>query len=89
MREGGDTDGTRFEELDPTPLPEPGSEALLPLETPAGTMVLLHGLLPHWSGPNRSDRSRHAYSVHCIDGTARYPDGNWLRRGPDLPLRGF
>lgn len=89
VREGGDTDGTRFEELDPTPLPEPGSEALLPLETPAGTMVLLHGLLPHWSGPNRSDRSRHAYSVHCIDGTARYPEDNWLRRGPDLPLRGF
>lgn len=89
VREGGDTDGTRFEELDPTPLPEPGSEALLPLETPAGAMVLLHGLLPHWSGPNRSDRSRHAYSVHCIDGTARYPEDNWLRRGPDLPLRGF
>lgn len=89
VREGGDADGTRFEELDPTPLPEPGSEALVPLETPAGTMVLLHGLLPHWSGPNRSDRSRHAYSVHCIDGTARYPEDNWLRRGPDLPLRGF
>ncbi|MGV3759406.1 MAG: phytanoyl-CoA dioxygenase family protein [Actinomycetota bacterium] len=89
VREGGDTDGTRFEELDATPLPEPGSDALVPLETPAGTMVLLHGLLPHWSGPNRSDRSRHAYSVHCIDGTARYPEDNWLRRGPNLPLRGF
>lgn len=89
VREGGDTDGTRFEELDATPLPEPGSDALVPLETPAGTMVLLHGLLPHWSGPNRSGRSRHAYSVHCIDGTARYPEDNWLRRGPNLPLRGF
>lgn len=89
VREGGDTDGTRFEELDATPLPEPGSGALVPLETPAGTMVLLHGLLPHWSGPNRSGRSRHAYSVHCIDGTARYPEDNWLRRGPELPLRGF
>jgi len=89
VREGGDADGTRFDELDPTPLPEPGSDALVPLETPAGTLVLLHGLLPHWSGPNRSDHSRHAYSVHCIDGTARYPADNWLRRGPDLPLRGF
>jgi len=89
VREGGDADGTRFDELDPTPLPEPGSDALVPLETPAGTMVLLHGLLPHWSGPNRSGRSRHAYSVHCIDGTAGYPEDNWLRRGPELPLRGF
>jgi phytanoyl-CoA hydroxylase len=89
VREGGDTDGTRFEELAADPLPEPGSASLVPLETPAGTLVVLHGLLPHWSGPNRSDRSRHAYSVHCIDGTARYPDDNWLRRGPELPLRGF
>lgn len=89
VREGGDADGTRFELLDPAPLPEPGSDALVPLETPAGTVVLLHGLLPHWSGPNRSDRSRHAYSLHCIDGTARYLDDNWLQRPPELPLRGF
>ena len=89
VREGGDTDGTRFEQLDPTPLPEGGSAELVPIETPAGTMVVLHGLLPHWSGPNRSGASRHAYSVHCIDAGARYPDDNWLRRGPHLPLRGF
>ncbi|HEY9555988.1 MAG TPA: phytanoyl-CoA dioxygenase family protein [Acidimicrobiales bacterium] len=89
VREGGDADGTRFEELDPTPLPVAGSEGLVPLETPAGTLVVLHGLLPHWSGPNRSGVSRHAYSVHCIDGTASYPADNWLQRGPDLPLRGF
>jgi phytanoyl-CoA hydroxylase len=50
---------------------------------------VLHGLLPHWSGPNLSDQSRHAYSVHCIERGAAYPDDNWLRRGPDLPLRGF
>lgn len=89
VREGGDSDGTRFDELDPTPLPAPGSAALVPLEAPAGTMVLLHGLLPHWSGPNRSDRGRQAYSIHCIDGSATYPADNWLQRGPDLPLRGF
>jgi phytanoyl-CoA hydroxylase len=88
-REGGDADGTRFVALDPTPLPAGGSEGLVPLETPAGTLVVLHGLLPHWSGPNRSATSRHAYSVHCIEAGARYPAENWLRRGPDLPLRGF
>jgi phytanoyl-CoA hydroxylase len=85
-----DADGTRFDELDPTPLPEPGEAGpLAPLEVEAGTLVVLHGRLPHWSGPNRSDRSRHAYSVHVIDGRAAYPAANWLQRPPDLPLRGF
>ena len=51
--------------------------------------LLLHGLLPHWSDVNRSDRSRHAYTVHLIEGSAHYPADNWLQRGPDLPLRGF
>ncbi len=80
--------GTAFETLDPTPLPEPGGAAMVPLPVAAGTLVLLHGRLPHWSDVNRSDRSRHAYTVHVIDGAARYPNDNWLQR-PDLPLRGF
>jgi phytanoyl-CoA hydroxylase len=88
-REGGDDASTRFEVLDDSPLPEPGGPELVPLETPAGTLVVLHGLLPHWSGPNTSEQSRHAYSVHCIDAGSRYPAENWLRRGPHLPLRGF
>jgi phytanoyl-CoA hydroxylase len=81
-------EGTVFVELDPTPLPTPPDE-LVPLEVPTGTLVVLHGLLPHWSGPNRSDLSRHAYTLHVIDGRAAYPASNWLQRGPDLPLRGF
>ena len=60
-----------------------------PLEVPKGTMVVLHGLLPHWSAPNRSSRSRHAYTLHVIDGGARYLEDNWLQRPPELPLRGF
>jgi len=81
-----DGHGTRFEELDPTPLPTPPDD-LVPVEVPAGTMVVLHGLLPHWSDINRSDRSRHAYSLHCIRAGARYPAENWLQRGPTMPLR--
>jgi phytanoyl-CoA hydroxylase len=75
-----------FEVLDDDPWPE---DSLVPLEAPKGTLVLLHGRLPHQSGANRSSRSRHAYSVHVIDGTAAYPADNWLQRGPALPLRGF
>lgn len=89
VRLGGDRDGTAFEQLDTTPLPEPGGPELVPLEAAAGTLVVLHGLLPHWSGPNTSDLSRHAYSVHCIERSASYPADNWLRRGADVPLRGF
>ena len=81
-----DDDGTVFETLDDTPLPTPPDD-LVPLEVPAGTMIVLNGLLPHWSDANRSPRSRHAYSVHCISAAADYPAWNWLRRPPDLPLR--
>ena len=85
-----DADGTRFEVLDDTPMPAPGGDGtLVPLEVEAGTLVVLHGLLPHWSGPNRSDRSRQAYSVHLIESSAAYPDDGWLQRPADLPLRGF
>jgi phytanoyl-CoA hydroxylase len=79
--------GVGFEVLD-SGLQWP-SDGLVPVEAPKGTLVVLHGRLPHQSGPNRSPRSRHAYSVHIIDGTATYPADNWLHRGSSLPLRGF
>jgi phytanoyl-CoA hydroxylase len=74
------------ETLDPSPFPTGPKVAL---NAKKGALVVLHGLLPHWSGPNRSDRSRHAYTLHVIDGAATYLPDNWLRRGADLPLRGF
>ena len=72
--------------LDRTPYPTSPKVAL---NAKKGSLVVLHGLLPHWSGPNRSDRSRHAYTLHVIDGAADYLPDNWLKRGPDMPLRGF
>jgi phytanoyl-CoA hydroxylase len=78
--------GTTMEVLDPEPYP---TEGLVPLVAPAGTLVVLHGLLPHRSGPNRSDRSRHAYTLHVVDGSAAYPADNWLQRSPELALQGF
>ena len=58
------------------------------LEVKKGTLVLLHGRLAHYSSENKSDKSRHAYTLHIIDGKAKYPKENWLQR-PDLPLSGF
>jgi phytanoyl-CoA hydroxylase len=76
---------TELEVFDRAPYP---TEGLVPIEAPRGTLVVLHGALPHLSGPNGSDRPRHAYTVHVIDGTAEYLPDNWLQR-PNLPLRGF
>jgi len=58
-----------------------------PLEVSAGTLVVLHGALPHYSEANRSSKSRYAYTLHAISGVAEYPEDNWLQRGRDLPLR--
>jgi phytanoyl-CoA hydroxylase len=76
---------TVLEVLDPEPYP---SEGLVPLEAERGTLILLNGALPHRSGPNLSDRPRHAYTLHAVDGCARYLPDNWLQRRT-LPARGF
>jgi phytanoyl-CoA hydroxylase len=78
--------GTTFDELDLEPYPTEGE---VPLPATKGTLVVLHGLLPHRSDANRSERSRAAYTLHCIDAAAEYPADNWLQRSPALPLRGF
>ena len=78
--EGG---GTRFETLHDAPLPAVDTAApWVPLEAKKGTMVVLHGLLPHFSCANRSPRSRHAFSLHFVDDACVYPADNWLLREP-------
>lgn len=77
--------GTTMEVLGQEPQEDAG---FVPLEVAAGTLVVLDGLLPHYSLANRSQRRRAAYTLHAVDPEARYPTDNWLQRG-DLPLRGF
>jgi len=81
------SDGTVMVSLSDEPTPGPDTAGAVPLPVPAGTMIVLDGLLPHWSGVNRSGVSRHAYSLHCIDADADYPEWNWLQRPADFPLR--
>lgn len=78
--------GTRFQTLDDAEWDE---TRLVPLEVKKGSLIVLHGLLPHMSRANLSPRSRHAYSVHVVDGECLYPEENWLRRAPEMPPRGF
>lgn len=77
-----------MEALDPTPWPST-TELAVPLEVEAGALVLFHGLLPHYSAPNRSPRSRHAYTLHVTDAASAYSPRNWLQRDASLPVRGF
>ena len=76
---------TVMDVLDPEPYPLGNLQCL---EAKRGTLVLLDGAVPHLSAANTSDKPRHAYTIHAIDGVAQYPDDNWLQR-PTLPLRGF
>ncbi|UAB78830.1 phytanoyl-CoA dioxygenase family protein [Erythrobacter sp. SCSIO 43205] len=69
--------------------PWPTQDAAKPLEVEAGTLVMLHGLLPHYSPPNRSDKARHAFTLHVCDGAADYSPQNWIQRPDDFPARGF
>ena len=75
-----------FETFDSDPWPE---DELVPLEVTKGSLILLHGLLPHKSLANRSSRSRHAFTLHLIDEESNYPTDNWLQRTAEMPLRGF
>ena len=75
-----------FRTLDSTPWPD---DATLPAEASAGTLVIFDGRAPHLSGPNLSEKSRHAYTLHVIDKQSHYPAENWLQRSADMPLRGF
>lgn len=69
--------GTEFQTFDRTPFE---LDEMIPLEVKKGACIVLDGLLPHYSKPNTSGKSRHAYSIHTIDGNAKYPKQNWLQR---------
>ena len=77
--------------IDEAPWPAfvPDASDYAPLEAARGTLIVLHGLLPHLSGANLSARSRHAYTLHVVDGAASYSADNWLQRPADDPARGF
>lgn len=73
-KEGG---GTEMINLNDEPY---SMEGMQPLEVKKGTCIVLHGLLPHYSLPNTSGKSRQAYAIHIINKNAVYPAANWLRR---------
>ncbi len=81
-------DVVSMQKLDTTPWPIANAN-VVPLEVKAGSLVVFHGLLPHYSAPNRSSKSRHAYTLHATDASSVYSAGNWIQRNATLPVRGF
>lgn len=73
-KEGGGTEMIKFDD-------EPYStEDMIPLEVKKGACIVLNGLLPHYSLPNTSGKSRQAYAIHTINKKTKYPKENWLQR---------
>jgi len=80
-------DDIKVEKLDSTPWPN--DSTAVPLECKAGALVCFHGLLPHYSAPNRSPVSRHAYTLHATDARTEYSPLNWIQRDASFPVRDF
>lgn len=85
-RKAGCSGGTEFYPPEPVHFSLEGS---IPVECSKGTLVLIHSALVHYSEENKSDRSRHAYTLHVVDGSPGviYPEDNWLQRPAHLPFR--
>lgn len=73
-KEGAGTEFITLNEMDYS------TEGMIPLEVKKGACIVLDGLLPHYSLPNTSGRSRQAYAIHTIDRNSVYPQQNWLQR---------
>ncbi|NCP65192.1 MAG: phytanoyl-CoA dioxygenase family protein [Paraglaciecola sp.] len=73
-------DSTELVQLDTRPWP--ADEQALPLEVKRGTLIVFNGLLPHFSAPNLSHKSRHAFTLHMTCASSVYARENWLQAKP-------
>ena len=64
------------------------SDGAVPLEVAPGSIVLLHGQFLHYSKPNTSDKQRHAYTLHVVEGDYEYSKFNWIKRSHEKECEG-
>jgi phytanoyl-CoA hydroxylase len=60
--------------------PWPNSNEALAVEVPAGSVVVFHDHMPHYSSKNRSEHSRHAFTMHVAELSSTWSEKNWLQR---------
>ncbi|NRA45868.1 MAG: phytanoyl-CoA dioxygenase family protein [Oligoflexales bacterium] len=53
---------------------------LVPIEVKKGSLVVFNGLFPHLSYENKSEDSRHALTLHWVDGREDLSPENWLSK---------
>ena len=82
LREIYQVDWTKHEgvltDVDKTPWPT--ADEAIAVEVPAGSVVIFHDHMPHYSSQNRSDFSRHAFTLHVAEKSSRWSGSNWLQR---------
>jgi phytanoyl-CoA hydroxylase len=61
-------------------MPWPSLDDAVSLEVDAGSVVVFHDHLPHYSSHNYSALPRHALSLHVKAGAAEWSPRNWLQR---------
>ena len=79
------TGTARTDQLDDGPWPS--AEEAVPVEVPAGSLVIFHDHLPHYSAPNRSEHSREAFTMHFAEAASAWSERNWLQRPTLAPFR--
>lgn len=64
----------------------------VPLPVEQGDLVVIHGQLDHLSMPNSSEKSRHSFQLHLVEGASagvRWDQRNWLAYPPGKPFPSF
>lgn len=57
-------------------------EKFVPIETKAGSLVVIHGSLVHMSEKNHGERDRNVYTWHMVDKNAIWSEDNWIQATP-------
>ncbi|EEB10152.1 phytanoyl-CoA dioxygenase domain containing protein, putative [Pediculus humanus corporis] len=71
-----------------SPQPFYPSSNFIPVPVKKGTLVLIHGLVVHFSESNKSNLSRHVYTFHVVDfDKTVYSKENWLQPTENLPFK--
>ena len=57
-------------------------EEFVPLETKAGSLVVIHGSIVHMSKMNSGNRDRNVYTWHMVNKNAEWSKENWIQATP-------